>query len=318
MKPFSTALTDLFNIQVPIIQAGMIWVSGWKLAAAVSRAGGLGLIGAGSMRPEVLDLHLTRMKDNCDRPFGVNLPVFNPYAEALAEVCLRHEVKIIFSSAGSPKRFTPMFKRAGARVVHVVPSVALAKKVEAAGCDAVVAEGTEAGGHNGFEEITSINLWPSVVDAVRIPVIAAGGIVDGRSMAAAMALGAAGVQVGTRFAATPESSANAGYKDAIVRAGEADVKLYLRRFMPTRTWVNPYVKRTIDAEQRGATREELDELRGSGRARQGIFEGDQEEGELEMGLAASRVEKILGAEQVVREMVDEFWHTIGKLVKNSG
>ncbi|MCP4679791.1 MAG: nitronate monooxygenase [Deltaproteobacteria bacterium] len=309
-----TRVAALFDIHYPIVQGGMIWVSGWRLAAAVSNAGGLGLLGAGSMRPDLLDEHITKLLRASSAPFGVNIPVSNEHAEAFVEICLQRRVNAIFTSAGSPRKFTPRLKEAGVTVAHVVPSVTLARKVEAAGCDAVVAEGVEAGGHNGFEEITSINLWPAVADAVSIPVIAAGGIVDGRGMAAALALGADGVQVGTRFAVTEESSASTRYKDAVVGAAETDAKLYLRRHMPTRALVNAYLQDAIEAEASGASKVELAAIRGVGRARRGIFEGDINEGEMEIGQAAGRVLEILPAAQVVRRIVDEYEMVVSELL----
>ncbi len=309
-------VTALFGVRYPVVQGGMIWVSGWRLAAAVSNAGGLGLIGAGSMPPDLLDKHIGELRDASSAPFGVNIPVSNKYAEALVEICVDRRVPAVFTSAGSPKRFTKQLKEAGIIVAHVVPSAALARKVEAAGCDAVVAEGTEAGGHNGFEEITSINLWPTVVDAVSIPVIAAGGIIDGRGMAAALALGADGVQVGTRFAVTEESSASQHYKQAAVRAGEADARLYLRRYMPTRAIINSFVRNAIDRESGGASRDELAALRGSGRARRGISEGDVDEGEMEIGQATGRVAEILPAARVVQQMISEYQSAVRALPTN--
>ncbi len=308
-----TAITELFKIQYPIIQGGMIWVSGWKLAAAVSTAGGLGLIGAGSMSPELLDYHIQKIKGSCDKPFGVNLPLFNRYSDKFVDVCLKNKVKIIFTSGGSPNKYTSILKENGVKVGHVVPSAKLAQKVEKAGCDAVVAEGTEAGGHNGFEEITSINLWPCVVDSVDIPVIAAGGIIDGRGMAAAMALGASGIQIGSRFAITEESSASPRYKQAVVSAEEADTRLHFRSFMPIRALINPYVQRAIDAERSGASPEELKRIKGSKRARIGIFEGDEIEGEMEIGQAAERIRSIISAGEVVQKVIEEYDKTVSKL-----
>jgi len=299
----STRLTDLLGVRYPIVQGGMIWVSGWRLAAAVCRAGGLGVIGAGSMEPELLDEHVAKLREAWGGPFGVNFPVSNRRAEGFLEVCESRRVPVVITSAGSPGRFTGRLKGAGAKVVHVVPSAALARKVERAGCDAVVAEGTEAGGHNGFDEIASQGRWPSVVDAVRIPVIAAGGVVDGRGMASALAHGASGVQVGTRFAMTVESSGHASYKDAVARSGEAEAVLYLRSHMPTRAIANDYVRRAVAAERGGASAEELAGIRGAGRSRLGMFEGDLSEGELEIGQAASRISDLPSAADVVEEMV---------------
>ncbi len=318
MDAIRTRISALLGVRYPIVQGGMIWVSGWRLAAAVSEAGGLGVIGAGSMSAELLGAHVEKARAATALPFGVNVPVNGRDAEARIRVALDRGVRIFFTSAGSPRRFTAELRAAGAIVVHVVPSAALARKVEDAGCDAVIAEGTEAGGHNGFEEITSAVLWPSVAAAVRIPVIAAGGIVDGAGMAAALALGAEGVQAGTRFAVTVESSASDAYKAAAVAAGEADAALYLRRYMPTRALVNPYVRRAIEAEAGGADREALATLRGFGRARAGIFEGDAVEGEMEIGQAASRVGDVPTAAAVVAAMVEGFEAATARLTALAG
>jgi enoyl-[acyl-carrier protein] reductase II len=264
------------------------------------------------MSLEILGEHLAKMR-GLDRPWGVNLPLSHPRVEEQLELCLERGVKVVFTSAGSPARFTERLKRAGVTVAHVVPSTALARKVEAAGCDAVVAEGIEAGGHNGFDQITSVNLWPAVAAAVSIPVIAAGGVVDGRGMAAALALGAAGVQVGSRFAVTHEASCHPTYKQAVVQAGEADARLYLSGVMPTRALVNPYLERVRQAEGRGAGKDELLALRGTGRARRGIFEGDRLEGELEVGQAAGRIGEVRGAAQVVEQMVAQYRETLDQL-----
>ncbi len=318
MNSIPTRVSALFGIRYPVVQGGMIWVSGWRLAAAVSNTGGLGLIGAGSMSPELLDEHIMKLREATDARFGVNIPVSNRHADGFVRVCLQRGVEAVFTSAGSPRKFTQRLKEAGVVVAHVAPSVALAKKVEAAGCDAVVAEGTEAGGHNGFEEITSINLWPAVADAVSIPVIAAGGIVDGRGVAAALALGASGVQLGTRFALTKESSASQRYKEAVVRADERDTRLYLRRYMPTRALINAYVQDAIEAEASGAPQAELAAIRGVGRARRGIFEGDENQGEMEIGQAAGRVFEILSAAQVVQKIVAEYEGTVAHLQTTGG
>ena len=301
-----TPVTRLFGIAYPVVQGGMIWASGWRLAEAVSRAGGLGVIGAGSMEPEVLDEHVGKLRSRWGGPFAVNFPVSNRRADGFAEICEEREVPVVITSAGSPSRYTERLKGAGAKVVHVVPSATLARKVERAGCDAVVAEGTEAGGHNGYEEITSQVLWPSVVDAVSIPVIAAGGIVDGRGIAAAFAHGVGGVQLGTRFAASEESSAHPEYKRALVESGEAAARLYLRTYLPTRALSNLYVEGAVTAERGGASTEELARIRGKGRSRRGIFEGDFEEGDLEAGQAAYRIGAIEPAGEIVRRLVEEY------------
>jgi enoyl-[acyl-carrier protein] reductase II len=308
-----TRVTALFGVRYPIVQGGMIWAAGWRLAAAVSDAGGLCVIGAGSMSPELLSEHLAKVRDATALPVGVNVPVNGRRAERHVEAALSAGVRIFFTSAGSPKRLTPALKAAGAIVVHVVPSAALARKVEDAGCDAVVAEGTEAGGHNGFEEIAGTVLWPSVAAAVGIPTIAAGGIADGAGLAAALALGAEGIQVGSRFAVTVESSASAAYKSAVIAAGETDAALYLRRAMPTRALANAYARRALEAEASGASPEELLSIRGEGRARRGIFEGDLDEGELEIGQAAFRISDLPTAAEVIARMVEGFRNAAAKL-----
>ncbi len=312
-----TRVTELFGIRYPIVQGGMAWVSGWKLAAAVSNAGGLGILGSATMAPPLLSEHIRKLQAASDKPFGVNITLTNRDVEETVNTCLDHGVKIIFTSAGSPKRFTPRFKQSGAKVVHVAPSITLARKVEDAGCDAVVAEGMESGGHNGFEEIASTCLWPGVADAVDIPVIAAGGIVDGRGLASALALGADGVQVGTRFALTTESSANLAYKTAALGAQDADARLHLRQFMPTRSIVNDYVERIINAESSGAPKDELMKMRGYNRSRIGIFEGDLKEGDLEIGQGVGRIGEIIPAEEVVRQMVAAYHRTIQTLARMS-
>lgn len=313
MNPIHTVITQRLGIRYPIISGGMIWASGWRLAAAVSEAGGLGLVGSGSMTPAVLSHHLERALSATKAPIGVNVPIMHQHAAQNLQVALDHGIKIFFTSAGSPRQHTERLKSQGAFVAHVVPCAKLARKVEAAGCDAVVAEGTEAGGHNGFEELTSMVLWPAVARAVTIPVIAAGGIADGRAMAAALALGAGAVQVGTRFALTVESSAHDNYKAAALAADESSPKLYLRRFMPTRALVNEYLGRAMAAEHRGASNAELSELLGRGRAHRGIFEGDAVEGELEIGQVAGSIEDIPTVAQVVRDMVATYRQTVSQM-----
>jgi enoyl-[acyl-carrier protein] reductase II len=311
--PVETKITDLFQISYPIVQGGMAWVSGWKLAAAVSNAGGLGLIGSASMTAPLLDEHLRKLQAACDKPFGVNITLAEHRVEDIIATCIERGVKIVFSSAGSPKKYTSHLKEAGMTVVHVVPSAKLAQKVEDAGCDAVVAEGVESGGHAGFEEITSLCLWPKVAGTVSIPVIAAGGIFDGRGLAAAMALGAQGVQIGTRFALTKESSASREYKEAALHAGEADTRLYLRKYMPTRSLVNDYVNRAVKAEMNGASMEELKEIRGYYRAKNGIFDGDLAEGDLEVGQNVGSIDQIYPAGRVVEKIVAEYRRTVGEM-----
>ena len=309
----ATRVTELFGVDYPIVQGGMVWASGWRLAAAVSNAGALGLIGAGSMDSGLLEEHVVKLRAACEKPFGVNIPVSNKRAGDLIDVCLHHKVPIVFTSAGGPGVYTDRLKAAGVKVAHVVSSAQHARKAEAAGCDAVVAEGTEAGGHNGSQEITSMVLWPSVVDAVEIPVIAAGGIADGRGMAAAFALGAQGVQVGTRYALTEESCAHDAYKEAVLRSEQGDIPLYLRSYMPTRAIANEYVKSAIRAQRDGATDEELARIRGVGRSRRGIFEGDLEQGELEIGQVGSSVERIISAREVTLEMIAQYKRVIARL-----
>lgn len=279
-------ITSLFGIQLPIVQAGMIWVSGGKLAAAASEAGALGMVGAGSMQPDLLRQHVRKAKSLTNRPFAVNVPLLYAKAKEQIDVALEEGVRIFFTSAGSPKTYTSYLKDNGATVVHVTSSPELAMKCEAAGVDAIVAEGFEAGGHNGRDEITTMVLIPQVVDAVKIPVIAAGGIADGRGIAAALALGAQGVQMGTRFAATVESSAHENFKQAIIKASPGGTMLALKKLVPVRLMKNRFYEQVVLAEERGASKEELNELLGKGRAKRGMLEGDLDEGELEIGQAA--------------------------------
>jgi enoyl-[acyl-carrier protein] reductase II len=299
-------ITSLLNIELPIIQAGMIWCSGWRLASAVSNAGGLGIIGSGSMYPEVLKEHVRKCKAATDRPFGVNIPLLYPDIDKHIETIIEEKVPVVFSSAGSPKKWTPVLKEHGITVVHVVASSVLAKKCEDAGCDAVVAEGFEAGGHNGREETTTLVLIPQVVEAVNIPVIAAGGIGTGRAMLAAMALGAEGVQIGSRFVATHESSAHESFKQAVVAAKEGDTKLSMKKVVPVRLLHNRFAEQVQELEKRGADTGELIELLGRARAKRGMFEGDMDEGELEIGQVSSLIKGIMPAADVVRELEEEF------------
>ena len=299
-------ITELFNIRYPIIQAGMIWCSGWRLASAVSNAGGLGIIGSGSMYPDVLREHVRKCKAATDKPFAVNIPLLYADIEKHIETIIEEKVPIVFSSAGSPKKWTPILKENGITVVHVVASSILAKKVEDAGCDAVVAEGFEAGGHNGREETTTMVLIPQVTDAVRIPVIAAGGIGTGRTMAAAFALGAEGVQVGSRFVASPESSAHAFFKQAVIDAKEGDTKLSMKKLVPVRLLKNRFFQEVEALENRGAEGGELLELLGRARAKKGMFEGDMDEGELEIGQISGYIDAMKPAGDIVAEIVEEF------------
>jgi enoyl-[acyl-carrier protein] reductase II len=299
-------VTQLFHIKYPVIQAGMVWASGWRLASAVSNAGGLGLLGAGSMYPDVLREHIIKCKQATDKPFGVNIPLLYPGIEQLIDIIIEEKVPIVFTSAGNPKTWTPVLKAAGITVVHVVSSAAFAKKSEAAGVDAVVAEGYEAGGHNGREETTTMVLIPSVCDAVSIPVIAAGGISCGRSMAAAFALGARGVQIGSRFVATPEASSHDNFKQAVLNAGEGDTALVMKKLTPVRLLKNSFYEAVKVAEDGGADKEALLTLLGRARAKTGMFEGHLEEGELEIGQVSARIDQIQPAGEIVSEIWQEF------------
>lgn len=299
-------ICDLFGIRYPIVQAGMVWCSGWRLASAVSNAGGLGIIGAGSMYPDNFLHHVRQCKASTDKPFAVNVPLLYPNVEEHMAVILEENIPIIFTSAGNPGTWTGRLKDAGRTVVHVVSSTKFALKSEAAGVDAVVAEGFEAGGHNGREETTTLCLVPAVADAVKIPVIAAGGISDGRSMAAAFALGAEAVQVGTRFAATEESSAHDNFKQRIVRMNEGDTVLTLKEITPVRMIKNEFYSKIEEAYARSAGIDELKTLLGKGRSKKGILEGDLVEGELEIGQVASRIRSVEKAADVIREMMAGF------------
>lgn len=295
-------IVSLFGIEYPIIQAGMIWASGWRLASAVSNAGGLGLLGAGSMYPDVLIHHIRKCKEATDKPFGVNVPLLYPDIEKLMQIIIEEGVKIVFTSAGNPRTWTSMLKEKGITVVHVVSSSKFAEKAEAAGCDAVVAEGFEAGGHNGREETTSFVLVPAVASAVKIPVIAAGGIATGRQMFAAMVLGAEGVQVGTRFVASEEASSHPDFKKAVINTAEGDTMLSMKKLVPVRLMKNKFFQEIFEAEQRGASDEELKILLGRARARKGMFEGDLQEGELEIGQVSALVKDILPAKEIIRNL----------------
>ncbi len=308
-----TPITELFGIKYPIIQAGMIWCSGWELAAAVSNAGGLGLLGSGSMYPDVLRDQIRKTKAATDKPFGVNLPLLYPQISDHINCILEEGVKIVFSSAGNPATYTPIFKEHGIHVVHVVSSARFAIKAQDSGCDAVVAEGFEAGGHNGREETTTLCLVPAVVDAVRVPVIAAGGIHDGRSMAAAFALGAQAVQVGSRFVASTEASAHEAFKKSVVTTPEGGTQLTLKELTPVRLIKNEFYNRVQQAYADGATAEQLNTLLGRGRAKKGMFEGDLVEGELEIGQAASMIKDILPAGEILQRMIIECTSTLDLL-----
>lgn len=299
-------ITELFKIKYPIIQGGMIWNSGYKLASAVSNAGGLGLIGAGSMYPEVLREHIQKCKKATDKPFGVNIPMLYPNIEEIMNIVIEEGVKIIFTSAGNPKTWTSFLKEKGITVVHVVSSSVFALKAQEAGVDAIVAEGFEAGGHNGRDETTTLTLIPMVKEKIQIPIIAAGGIATGRGMLAAMVLGADGVQVGSRFAASIESSAHNNFKETIVRVKEGDTQLTLKELAPVRLIKNKFYQDVQDLYEQCPSKEDLVQLLGRARAKKGMFEGDLEEGELEIGQIAGLIHEILPVEQIIQEMMGDF------------
>jgi enoyl-[acyl-carrier protein] reductase II len=299
-------ITQLFKIKYPIIQGGMVWVSGWKLASSVSNAGGLGLIGAGSMYPEVLREHIQKCKKATNKPFGVNVPLLYPQIDALMNVIIEEGVTIVFTSAGNPKTWTFFLKKKEITVVHVVSSVKFALKAELAGVDAVVCEGFEAGGHNGREESTTFTLIPMVKEQVNIPVIAAGGIANGRGMLAAMVLGADGVQIGSRFAASEESSAHTNFKQTILDVKDGDTHLTLKELAPVRLVKNKFYEEIQELYQKNPTREELKDLLGRARAKKGIFEGDLVNGELEIGQIAGIIHKIIPVKEILEEIVNDF------------
>ena len=299
-------ITQLFNIEYPIIQAGMIWNSGWRLASAVANAGGLGILGAGSMYPDILREHIVKCKKATDKPFGVNVPMLYPNLEEIIQIIIEEDVKIVFTSAGNPKTYTQHLKNHGITVVHVVSSVKFALKAQEAGVDAVVAEGFEAGGHNGREETTTFTLIPMVKEQIKVPLIAAGGIASGRGMLAAMVLGADGVQVGSRFVASEESSAHQAFKKMVVDAKEGDTLLTLKELAPVRMLKNKFFSEVMELYTKNPTKEELIELLGRARAKRGMFEGDLEDGELEIGQIAGLIHAIKSAAQIVAEMVSEF------------
>lgn len=299
-------ITSLFNIKYPIIQAGMVWCSGWQLASAVSNAGGLGLIGSGSMRPEVLEEHILKCKAATSLPFGVNVPLLYPDIDQHIEIIIANKVPIVFTSAGNPKAWTEKLKQAGIIVVHVVSSVKFALKAQGAGVDAVVAEGFEAGGHNGREETTTFCLIPMVKEAIKIPLIAAGGIANGRGLLAAFALGADAVQIGSRFAVSVESSAHENYKRQVLESQEGDTILTLKDLNPVRLIKNNFYTKVKQAEASGASTTQLKDLLGKGRAKKGIFEGDIEEGEIEIGQVSAMLNKVETAEAIVKEIWEEY------------
>ncbi len=306
-------ITTLFGIRYPIIQAGMVWCSGWRLASAVSNAGGLGLIGAGSMHPERLQEHIQKCKAATDKPFGVNIPLMYPQIEEIMQIVMAEKVPIAFTSAGNPKTWTSQLKEHNILVAHVVSSSKFAQKAAEAGVDAIVAEGFEAGGHNGREETTTLTLIPQVRQAVALPLIAAGGVATGEAMAAMFALGAEAVQVGTRFALTEESSASDSFKQRCLSLNEGDTQLSLKKVSPSRMIKNEFYQQVQELEDGGATAEELRTLLGRGRSRRGIFEGDLIEGELEIGQIASHIKQVIPAAEVVKEMIGAYNQTWERL-----
>ena len=312
MTAFSNRITRLFGIEYPIIQAGMIWASGWRLASAVSNAGGLGLIGSGSMYPAVLKEHIRACKTATEKPFGVNIPLLYPDIDQHIRIVIEEGVKIIFTSAGNPAVWTGVLQKEGIQVVHVVSSSKFAKKAEDAGCSAVVAEGFEAGGHNGREETTTMVLLPAVCNSVKIPVISAGGIATGRQMLAAMVLGAEGVQIGSRFVASEEASSHIAFKKKITEATEGDTMLTLKQLTPVRLIKNGFFKQVMEAEQSGATTPELKQLLGNGRAKRGMFEGNLEDGELEIGQVSALINEILPAGQIVKDTWKAFTEALSQ------
>jgi len=306
-------ITSLFGIDYPIIQAGMIWASGWRLASAVSNAGGLGIIGAGSMYPEILEEHIRKYKKASKRPFAVNLPLLYPDIDAHIKIILEHKVPIVFTSAGNPKKWTPLLKDNGIKVVHVVSSVKFALKCQDAGVDAVVAEGFEAGGHNGREETTTLCLIPDVRKWLEIPLIAAGGIGSGKSMLASMILGAEGVQIGSRFVCSEEASSHLNFKNEVIKAKEGDTALSLKDLTPVRLLKNDFYKEVQSAERRGASAEELAIILGRARAKLGMFEGNLEDGELEIGQISSQINQIEPAAKILSDIWNDFKQSLGLL-----
>lgn len=310
------AVCDLFSIKIPIIQGGMIWASGWRLASAVSEAGGLGLLGAGSMYPDVLRTHIKKCKAATAQPFGVNLPLLYPNIADHIQIIIEEKVPIVFTSAGNPSVYTKELKAHQIKVAHVVSSTKFALKAEEAGCDALVAEGFEAGGHNGREETTTMVLIPAVADVVRIPIIAAGGIGNGRQIAAALCLGAQGVQIGSRYVATPEASSHASFKQAILQANEGDTKLSLKKLTPVRLLKNAFAVAVAKAEEAGTDKETLAVLLGRGRAKKGMFEGDMDEGELEIGQISATIKEIIPAGLLTSQLWQECLETLAGMNDN--
>ncbi len=310
-------INQLFHIQYPIIQAGMVWASGWRLASAVSNAGGLGLIGSGSMYPDILQEHIKKCKEATDKTFGVNIPLLYPDIEKHIQIVIEEKVPVVFTSAGNPATWTPLLKRNNIKVVHVVSSSRFAKKAEQAGCDAIVAEGFEAGGHNGREETTTLVLVNKVCESVAIPVIAAGGIATGRQMLAAMVLGAEAVQMGSRFVASTEASSHINFKKAVVEATEGDTMLSMKQLVPVRLIKNRFFEEVRQAETKGASAEELKNILGKGRAKKGMFEGDMEEGELEIGQSSVLIDNILPAATIIKNILTEFDMALADTVKKT-
>lgn len=308
-----TRITRIFNIKYPIIQAGMVWVSGWKLASAVSNCGGLGLIGSGSMKPDMLKEHIQKCKAVTDKPFGINIPLLRGDADQLVKTAIDEGVKIVFTSAGHPKKFAALLKENDVKLVHVVPNVKYGLKAQEAGCDAVVGEGVEAGGHNGTDQLTTFALIPQLVDSLDIPVIAAGGIADGRGILAALVLGAEGVQIGTRFAATVESSAHENYKRKIVESQNGDTVLAFRKIGLVRMMKNDFALRAVKAELDGWNEDQLKELLGRKRERLGIFEGDEIEGEMEAGQGVGLIKDIPTAKDLFERLLEEIEKTYQKI-----
>lgn len=306
-------ICDLFDIRYPVISGGMVWCSGWELASAVSNAGGLGLIGAGSMHPEVLREHIRKCKAATDKPFGVNVPLLYPEMETIIQIIIEEKVPVVFTSAGNPKTWTAKLKEQGIKVAHVVSSSKFARKCEEAGVDAVVAEGFEAGGHNGREETTTMCLIPAVRQATTLPLIAAGGIGTGASVAAAFALGAEGVQIGTRFALSVESSAHENFKSLCLNLNEGDTKLVLKQLAPTRLVKSDFLTAVEEAERRGASVEEMKELLGKGRAKKGIFEGNLQEGELEIGQIASLFHRQETVAEIMESLVEDYRQAVARM-----
>ena len=306
-------ICSLFGIRYPIISGGMVWCSGWELASAVSNAGGLGLIGAGSMHPDTLREHIIKCKAATDKPFGVNVPLLYPEMDAIIQILLEEKVSIVFTSAGNPKKWTPLLKEHGIKVAHVVSSSKFAQKCEEAGVDAIIAEGFEAGGHNGREETTTLCLVPSVRQVTSLPLIAAGGIASGRAIAATMALGAEGVQIGTRFALSTESSAHENFKNLCLNLCEGDTRLVLKQISPTRLVKSDFLDQVQKAESEGASVEDLKQLLGRGRAKKGMFEGNLHEGELEIGQIASTIHEMKPVKDIIKELVEDYQLAVLKI-----